>query len=175
MHAGIANRWWRGNIPGIPGACATCNFTYLVRGPYRGQQISNLVYRIPDCLLNCSQRQPHEVCIVRGKYLWILHSWHIDDSPAFRGLNSGVFERSWFLLFDINGKISLTLPHLYLSSTDNNAGHLSVTKTIESPTSMGRLLQTSSINAWHTKLQSKKKQKTTTKNNNNKTQKQRYN
>ena len=23
----------RGNFPGIPGACATCNFTYLVRGP----------------------------------------------------------------------------------------------------------------------------------------------
>ena len=22
------------NFPGIPGACATCNFTYLVRGPY---------------------------------------------------------------------------------------------------------------------------------------------
>ena len=22
-----------GNVPGIPGACATCNFTYLVRGP----------------------------------------------------------------------------------------------------------------------------------------------
>ena len=25
---------WRGNVPGIPGACATCNFTYLVRGPW---------------------------------------------------------------------------------------------------------------------------------------------
>ena len=24
---------WRGNVPGIPGACATSNFTYLVRGP----------------------------------------------------------------------------------------------------------------------------------------------
>ena len=23
---------WRGNVPGIPGACATRNFTYLVRG-----------------------------------------------------------------------------------------------------------------------------------------------
>ena len=22
------------NVPGIPGACATCNFTYLVRGPW---------------------------------------------------------------------------------------------------------------------------------------------
>ena len=24
---------WRGNVPGIPGTCATLNFTYLVRGP----------------------------------------------------------------------------------------------------------------------------------------------
>ena len=27
------NRRRGGNVPGIPGACATCNFTYLVRGP----------------------------------------------------------------------------------------------------------------------------------------------
>ena len=28
--------WSRGgeNVPGIPGACTTCNFTYLVRGPW---------------------------------------------------------------------------------------------------------------------------------------------
>ena len=40
MHAGIANCWsrWRGNVPGIPGACATRNFTYLVRGPWRSNQ-----------------------------------------------------------------------------------------------------------------------------------------
>ena len=29
------NRRRGGNVPGIPGACATCNFTYLVRGPWR--------------------------------------------------------------------------------------------------------------------------------------------
>ena len=34
MHVGIAKpRWGRGDAPGIPGACATHNFTYLVRGP----------------------------------------------------------------------------------------------------------------------------------------------
>ena len=26
---------WRENVPGIPSACATCNFTYLVRGPWQ--------------------------------------------------------------------------------------------------------------------------------------------
>ena len=40
MHAGIANSCFPlnsaagGNVPGIPGACATRDFTYLVRGPY---------------------------------------------------------------------------------------------------------------------------------------------
>ena len=28
------NRRWGGNVPGIPGACATFNFTHLVRGPW---------------------------------------------------------------------------------------------------------------------------------------------
>ena len=35
---------WRGNILGIPGACATRNFTYLVRGPlskYQKAQIND--------------------------------------------------------------------------------------------------------------------------------------
>ena len=41
MHAGIANQRFPlksaagENVPSIPGACATCNFTYLVRGPWR--------------------------------------------------------------------------------------------------------------------------------------------
>ena len=40
MHVGIANLRFPlksaagENVPGIPGACATRNFTYLVRGPY---------------------------------------------------------------------------------------------------------------------------------------------
>ena len=29
------NRGGGENVPGIPGACATCNFTYLIRGPWR--------------------------------------------------------------------------------------------------------------------------------------------
>ena len=34
MHVGIAKPRWRGET-GILGACATCNFTYLARSPYR--------------------------------------------------------------------------------------------------------------------------------------------
>ena len=36
MHVGVANQWWRENVPGIPGACATRNFIYLARGPWKG-------------------------------------------------------------------------------------------------------------------------------------------
>ena len=34
MHVGITNPRWRGNVLGIPGACATRSFTYLTRGPW---------------------------------------------------------------------------------------------------------------------------------------------
>ena len=33
MHVGIANPHWRENVPGIPGAWATRNFTNLARAP----------------------------------------------------------------------------------------------------------------------------------------------
>ena len=34
MHVGIANPLWQENYPGIHGACATLNFTYLARGTW---------------------------------------------------------------------------------------------------------------------------------------------
>ena len=55
MHAGIANYRFLlksaagENVPGIPGACATCNFAYLVRGPF--------VYRHKASCNGC--RTPH--------------------------------------------------------------------------------------------------------------------
>ena len=36
MHIGIANEQWWEYVPGIPGACATRNFTYLARRPCSG-------------------------------------------------------------------------------------------------------------------------------------------
>ena len=47
MHAGIANSWFPlnsavgGNAPGFPGACATRNFTHLVRGPWTRTTLVN--------------------------------------------------------------------------------------------------------------------------------------
>ena len=49
MHAGIANSRFPlnsaagGNVPGIPGACATRNFTYLVRGPCDVRFVSHVL------------------------------------------------------------------------------------------------------------------------------------
>ena len=34
------SRWWA-SVPGIPSACATRNFTYLVRGPWKHRQYPN--------------------------------------------------------------------------------------------------------------------------------------
>ena len=35
LTSGFPWSWWRENCPDIPGACATHNFTYRVRSPYR--------------------------------------------------------------------------------------------------------------------------------------------
>ena len=34
------------NVPGIPGACATNNFTYLARGPFRSYKNTRMVFRL---------------------------------------------------------------------------------------------------------------------------------
>ena len=45
MHAGLISgllwRRWRGNVPGIPGACTTRNFAYLVRGSWAYKSTGN--------------------------------------------------------------------------------------------------------------------------------------
>ena len=44
-----------GNVPGIPGACATCNFTYLVRDPLRGYYDTLERFTIYSlCVLTCT-------------------------------------------------------------------------------------------------------------------------
>ena len=52
MHAGIAKKQFPSksaageNVPGIPGACATCHFAYLVRGPC-GNAFTTTLWRPP--------------------------------------------------------------------------------------------------------------------------------
>ena len=63
MHVGITNPLTRGggeNVPGIPGACATHNFTYLVRGIL----LSDLaVCRVHN--ISVSRPQSTEICLKR--------------------------------------------------------------------------------------------------------------
>ena len=79
MHAGIANLRFPlksaagENVPGIPGACATCNFTYLVRGPWFLSGMTNtwpcfeLCVCIPICcsneILHGDLRNPFYECL----------------------------------------------------------------------------------------------------------------
>ena len=57
IYVGIANPRWRKNVPCIPGACATLNFTYLVRGPWltRVQYVEQLTIP-PQVLSICVNR-----------------------------------------------------------------------------------------------------------------------
>ena len=57
MHIGIANPLWRENVPGIPGACAIHNFTYLVRGPWAQLAKHRICYY--DIPAATSQTEPH--------------------------------------------------------------------------------------------------------------------
>ena len=48
--SGLQTRGGRENIPGIPGACATRNFTYLARGPWSDTTVVNVVKMLRDIL-----------------------------------------------------------------------------------------------------------------------------
>ena len=52
------------NVPGIPDACATCNFTYLVRGPWRVKT-------------NCSERLNRPTRRRRPRYLLLGPMGHV--------------------------------------------------------------------------------------------------
>ena len=43
LTSGVLWNRWRGNVPSIPGACATRNFTYLARGPFNGGKRCSLL------------------------------------------------------------------------------------------------------------------------------------
>ena len=72
MHAGIANSRFPlnsaagENVPGIPGACTTRNFTYLVRGPLRGD--STREWQMPSPNKRPLTRDLEVVFVVRLNY-----------------------------------------------------------------------------------------------------------
>ena len=50
LSSGFFWSWWRENVPGIPGACTTPNFTYLVRGP-----LTSTLPNMPGPFFNCQR------------------------------------------------------------------------------------------------------------------------
>ena len=63
MHIGIANLRWRENVPGIPDAYATHNFSYLVRG-----QLLGLLYW--SSIFHSSLQLTWRLA-TRGFHLWV--------------------------------------------------------------------------------------------------------
>ena len=49
------------NVPGIPGACATRNFSYLVRGPWRYYRIISPLQRCP--VMSCQSPSQWSFCV----------------------------------------------------------------------------------------------------------------
>ena len=85
MHVRIANSWWLGNVPGIPGACATRNFMYLSRGPYRVYDVcSTHISERYSCNKNDCTPWPTgckitssdlQDCLVNYGYRWWCPGW----------------------------------------------------------------------------------------------------
>ena len=71
------------NVPGIPGACATRNFVYLARGPWRRSDTVLL------CLFHCGLVTPYDIVDMDHHWTWwwvaacsapkhyLTHCWHI--------------------------------------------------------------------------------------------------
>ena len=68
VHVGIANPRWRKNVPRIPGACATRNFTYLARGTWPSFTIPQVCQKIQMISTSCIITQ--EICT--AFYLYVI-------------------------------------------------------------------------------------------------------
>ena len=80
MHVGIVNPPPGGgeNVPGIPDACATCNFTYLARGPciIEVRPEINFIVLIMSILGNSKCRKyKHSLCHSYAMLQWIVVSY----------------------------------------------------------------------------------------------------
>ena len=62
----------RGNVPGIPGACATRNFAYLVRSPYATHFSQSQDERNGASLVNTPETNDHE--ILKVHCIWSLNN-----------------------------------------------------------------------------------------------------
>ena len=80
--SGSLTRFGRENVPGIPGACAAHNFTYLARGPWRLTDSSYVLLTYYGIGPNEKEQQiaPTVVALCVefswNKILWPLWDWH---------------------------------------------------------------------------------------------------
>ena len=88
MHAGIANKRFPlksaagENVPGIPGACATCNFTYLVRGPWvRADSIRYTVMVVSGVWINQGPLLLTWINFDSNEYLLSIKVWNAVTFP----------------------------------------------------------------------------------------------
>ena len=61
---------WREKVPSIPGACATLNFTYLIRVPWYGITAINLTTEFIRCLWNTFAIAWHGIWLYHGEH-WL--------------------------------------------------------------------------------------------------------
>ena len=100
MHAGIANQRFPlksavgENVPGIPGACATCNFTYLVRGPW------NVIIRLTHDFNSDLAKRPWNFkhgLYTSHSYTWMYIIIHFDKHNDHHRINRGRCCSRWYL------------------------------------------------------------------------------
>ena len=79
---------WRGNVPGIPGACATRNFAYLVRGPFYKDEIELILPKF--CKSNVLV-----MWNILIKFCTWHNSWAENKTHFARYLNYELINRLW--------------------------------------------------------------------------------
>ena len=98
------------NVPGIPGACATRNFAYLIRGPYDKHNIKSrgfvtsqhIVVRCPPAWWKCSWIRLSHYCYYSFAHT-LLHwnstidKWYVQTYVIWITLDANVIEQFSFL------------------------------------------------------------------------------
>ena len=98
MHAGIANSLFPltstagENLPGIPGACATRNFTYLVRGPCHWNNLDDSQEYFPNtvCKILITRFQRCVLSVIRHIFMKEILE-HSGSSLSVIRLMAGVY------------------------------------------------------------------------------------
>ena len=126
---------WRGYVPGIPGACATRNFTYLVRGPLLSITILFTGLKVT---LKCFYLQSHwsyfvstylfchRTVIKRSNIAWFAHITAVIESEYKREFEPAK-DIPYLALTDENGNKSSNHFKAHQDSTEGSIWRLKST------------------------------------------------